>query len=111
LGIFPNHAPLLAELVPGEIRFRKGGALELLAVSGGFVEVRDNRVSVFAETAEMAQEIDVERARQAAEKAKAVLRAPSADMDLEQIEAALRRALIRLRTAESLRRRSGASHT
>src|SRR5438552_9434547 len=71
LGILPHHAPLLAELQPGEIRLRRGGHTELFAVSGGFIEVEKNHVSIFAETAEMAHEIDMERARQAAERAKA----------------------------------------
>lgn len=102
LGILPHHAPLLAQLEPGEIRLRRGSAVDLFAVSGGFVEVLNNRVMVFAETAEMAHDIDVERARQAAEKAKEVLRSPAPDLNLAQAEAALRRALARLRVAEAV---------
>lgn len=104
LGILQNHAPLLAELQPGNIRLKHGAETELFAVSGGFVEVNHNKVSVFAETAEMAQEIDVERARQAAERAKAALRAPQNEVDLALAEAALRRAIARLRAAEDVRR-------
>ena len=109
LGILPHHAPLLAQLEPGEIRLRRGQNVDLFAVSGGFVEVENNRVSVFAETAEMAHEIDVERARQAAEQAKAALRSPAPDLNLAQAEAALRRALARLRVAEAVRHRHQAS--
>lgn len=105
LGILKNHAPLLAQLKPGQIRLRRGDQVELFSVSGGYVQASDNRVSIFAETAEMAQEINVERARQAAERAKAALRAPQGEVDLAQAEASLRRALARLRAAESLRRR------
>ena len=105
LGILEHHAPLAAELAPGEIRLRKGDDLQLFAVSGGYVEVQNNAVTVLAETAEMAHEIDVERARQAAERAKAALHAPQGPIDLSQAEAALRRALVRLRAAEALRRR------
>jgi len=65
LGILPQHAPLLAQLQPGQIRLRHGETTELFAVSGGYVEVQNNRISIFAETAEMPQEIDIERARQA----------------------------------------------
>src|SRR5258708_15831040 len=104
LGILPHHAPLLAELQPGEIRLRRGDNVELFAVSGGFVEVEANRVSIFAETAEMAHEIDVERARQAAERAKAAMKTVRTDVDLSQAEAALRRALARLRATENLHR-------
>lgn len=102
LGILRGHAPLLAELQPGQIRLRSGDRLELFAVSGGFVEVEHDRVKVFAETAEMAQEIDIERARQAAEKARVALRAPQSEVDLALAEAALRRALVRLRAAQGL---------
>jgi F-type H+-transporting ATPase subunit epsilon len=103
LGILPHHAPLLAELQPGQIRLKRGEITELFAVSGGFVEVENNHISIFAETAEMAHEIDVERARQAADRAKAQIRAARTDVDLAEAEAALRRALARLRT-EELRR-------
>jgi F-type H+-transporting ATPase subunit epsilon len=106
LGILQHHAPLLAQLQPGQIRLRAGDALETFAVSGGFVQVLNNRVSVFAETAEMAHEIDVERARQAAERARQALRVGRADVDLAQAEAALMRALARLRVVESVRRYS-----
>jgi len=105
LGIMQNHAPLLAQLQPGEIRLRRGADTEHFAVSGGFVEVKANQVSVFAETAEMAKEIDVERARQAAERAKEALRAPQSEVALMEAEAALRRALARLKAYEAVRRR------
>ncbi len=104
LGILPQHAPLLAQLEPGEIRLRRGDQVEFFAISGGFVEVVNNRVSIFAETAEMAQEIDLERARQAADRAKAEIKAAKTDVDLAQAESALRRALARLRVTEGLRR-------
>jgi F-type H+-transporting ATPase subunit epsilon len=103
LGILPHHAPLLAQLEPGQIRLRKGNELELFAVSGGFVEVENNHIAIFAETAEMAHEIDAERARQAAEKAKAQMKAALTDHDLAEAEGALRRAMARLRVTEGLR--------
>src|ERR1700690_3142209 len=89
LGILSHHAPLVAQLEPGEIRLRTGNEIQLFAVSGGFVEVQNNHVVVMAETAEMAHEIDVERARQAAERAKAALRAPIGTADFALAEAAL----------------------
>jgi F-type H+-transporting ATPase subunit epsilon len=104
LGILPNHTPLVAQLQPGHICFRAGDEIQFFAVSGGFVEVLNNRVVVMAETAEMADEIDAERARQAAERAKAILRERPRDADVAQAETALRRALARLRTAEALTR-------
>src|SRR4029077_17765639 len=82
LGILANHTPLVAELQAGQIRMRTGEDVQVFAVSGGFVEVQNNHVVVMAETAEMAHEIDIERARQAAERAKAALHSPSAGVDL-----------------------------
>ena len=105
LGILSHHAPLVAQLHAGQIRLRLGDKVEYFAVSGGFVEVQNNRVTVMAETAEMAQEIDVERARQAAERAKAELRASSGTVDIAQAQAALLRALARLRAVEAARTR------
>src|SRR5262245_45496252 len=87
LGLRHNHAPLVAELRPGEIRLNTGQDVQHFAVSGGFVEVQHNRVTVMAETAEMAHEIDVERARQAAERAKAELRSPTGPVNLAEAEA------------------------
>jgi F-type H+-transporting ATPase subunit epsilon len=104
LGILPHHAPLLAQLAPGQIRLRTGEEIRYFSVSGGYVEVDNNRVSIFAETAEMAEEIDLERARQAAERAKIAMHTARQDADLAQAEAALRRALARLRAVEAAQR-------
>jgi F-type H+-transporting ATPase subunit epsilon len=104
LGVLPGHAPLLAQLTPGVVRIRQtGGDERLLAVSGGFVEVAEGKAALFAETAEMAEEIDAERARQALEQAKKNLKASPAQVLDEQALAALRRALIRLQVAELAR--------
>ncbi len=105
LGILSNHAPLLAQLLPGEIRLKTADQTEHFAISGGFVEVRDNKIVVLAETAEAAHEIDLERARQAAERAKSALRDRPADINMAAIESELRRALARLRVAQQLQRR------
>jgi len=100
MGVLPGHAPFLVQLQPGEVRFRDGGQSCHFAVSGGFAEVRGDRVSLFAETAEMADSIDAERARQSLERAKAELQKKDLDpMTLASAEAALRRAQVRLRVA------------
>jgi len=104
LGILAHHTPLVAQLAPGEIRLRMGDQTQYFAVSGGFVEVQDNHVTVMAETAEMAHEIDVERARLAAERARELIKTAKSDVDLAQAEAALRRALARLHVTEGLQR-------
>ena len=101
MGVLPGHAPFLVQLKPGEVRFKTGGETKLFAVSGGFAEVRGDRVALFAETAEMAESIDAERARQAMERAKAELLNKELDsMTLAHAEAAMRRAQVRLRVAQ-----------
>ena len=101
MGVLPDHAPFLVQLKPGEVRVTKGGEVSAFAVSGGFAEIKDNKVSLFAETAEMADNIDAERARQALERAKAeIVRKDLDPMTLTQAEAALRRAQVRLKVAE-----------
>lgn len=110
LGILPGHAPLLAQMKEGVVRIREKGEERLLAVSGGFVEVLDGKVSLFAETAELAGEIDAERARQSAEAAKKSLKTPAAGVLDEQALASLRRAMARLRVAELSRVRGKVVH-
>ena len=107
LGILPGHAPLLAQLAPGVLQIRDREDLKIVAVSGGFVEVYGHRVSIFAETAELGEQIDAERAHQAAEKARAALRGDAVKTpDPLAAEAALRRALVRMKALEIARRRS-----
>lgn len=105
LAILPNHAPLITMLQIGELRIRKGGEERSLFVSGGFLEVHNNKVTVLADVAERAEEIDVERAEEARRRAEERLKARPPDLDLAKAEAALRRATYRLRIAEKYRRR------
>ncbi len=101
MGVLPGHAPFLVQLKPGAVRLRDGDETRLFAVSGGFAEIRDDKVSLFAETAEMAEAIDGERARQALERAQAELKRKEADsLTMANAEAALQRALVRLKVAE-----------
>ena len=100
LGVLPDHAPSLVQLKVGEVRVTKGGQVHHFAISGGFAEIKKNKVSLFAETAEMADEIDAERARQAFERAKAETLKPGLDpLTMAGAEAAMRRAQIRLQVA------------
>jgi F-type H+-transporting ATPase subunit epsilon len=103
-GILVNHAPMLAELAPGELHYRREASNETvrLAVGGGFLQVTDNKVSVLADTAERASEIDVDRARRAREAARARLsQVQGFDDDARaQVETELARATARLRVAE-----------
>ncbi len=106
LGVLAGHTPLLAQLAAGLVRFKKESGEETVALSGGFLEVHPDKTVVFAETAELAEEIDAERARQAAERAKSQLASAGKGPDFAAAEAALRRALIRLRAAERIQRKS-----
>ena len=106
VGILPHHAPLLTTLGPGELRIKKGGVETSLAVFGGFMDVRPDRVVVLTEAAEHAEEIDASRAQQARERAQQVLAAgPASAADEQRARAELQRALVRLRVSESRRRR------
>lgn len=101
LGILPHHAPLLATLGAGELRIRKGGESEVFAVTGGFVQVRPDKVVVLAETADLASEIDLERARAARQEAeRALAEGPREPADLAAAQAALQQALLKIRVAE-----------
>jgi F-type H+-transporting ATPase subunit epsilon len=103
LGILPRHAALMTTLQPGFLRAKIGVEEADVAVGGGFLEVRDNRVLVLADSAERAEEIDIERARAAEERARQLLADQRPTADLVQAEAALRRSQIRLKVARRQR--------
>ena len=106
LGILPHHTPLMTTLLPGELRVKKGDEEVSLAISGGFLEVRPDRVVVLADAAERAEEIDIERAEEARKRARERLSQElEPGIDGARVEAALRRSLARLRVAETARRR------
>ena len=97
IGFLPNHAPFIATLAPGRVRIvKEDGSEELAAVHSGFVEVRDNRVIILSDVAELAGQIDVERARRAKQAAEEKLRSGE---DAEA-QAALARAETRIEVAE-----------
>jgi len=108
LGILPHHAPLMTTLQAGELRVRKGREEFFLAISGGFLEVRPDRIIVLADAAERAGEIDIVRAEEAKRRAEEQLSRRALGVDLAQAEAALRRSLVRLKVAERRRRKPGA---
>lgn len=99
LGVLPGHIPMVAPLEIGVVRLKKGNATELVAVSGGFLEVRPDRVTILAQAAERAEDIDVARAKAAKERAERRLQAKQEDIDYNRAELALRRALNRLNVA------------
>src|SRR5436305_1463384 len=105
LGILPKHAALLTTLKVGELRIRLNQVEEPFFVSGGFLEVSDNRVTVLAETAERAEEIDQARAEAARRSAQERLSQAQSNVERAELEGALERAIARLRLAEVARRR------
>jgi F-type H+-transporting ATPase subunit epsilon len=101
MGVLPHHAPLVSTLGVGELRIRKGGTEESFAIVGGFVQVRPDRVVVMAETADMASEIDLEKAQEARREAERALESGYHEgADLSAARAALQQALLRIRVAE-----------
>jgi F-type H+-transporting ATPase subunit epsilon len=101
-GVLPGHTPFITTLGVGELRYRSGNQWEYLSITWGYAEVLPNKVTVLTETAEMAEEIDIERAERAKRRAEERLREWSttvADIDFERASAALERALTRLEVA------------
>ena len=104
LGILPHHAPLMTTLQAGELLVKKEGEEISLVISGGFLEVRPDRVVVLADTAERAEEIDISRAEEAKRRAEQRLAEGHAQgVDEARCEAALRRALVRLTVVEKVK--------
>lgn len=98
IGILPKHAPLVSPLGVTTVRVKKDGKEESIAVNGGFLEVRPDRVTILAETAELPGQIDLERAKAAKERAEKRLQA--GDGDLKRAEHALKRALNRINVVQ-----------
>ncbi len=108
LGILPRHAPLMTMLKPGALTVRKAGEEDMyVAVSGGFMEVLGNRVSILADACERSDEIDEERAQQAIQRAQERLANRSEDMELERAMASLKRAQVRVDLVRRRRPRGG----
>ena len=105
VGILPHHAPLLTTLGPGELRVKKGSTETSLAIFGGFMDVRPDRVVILTEAAEHAEEIDETRAEAARARAREVLQTGPVGLEEARARASLERAMVRLRVSERRRRR------
>ena len=111
MGILPHHAPLISLLGQGGLRLKAGGEEQEFAIFGGFLQVRPDRVVVLAETADLASEIDLERAERARHEASQILEGGFVEpADLASARAALQRALVRIRVAERGARRPRGEH-
>lgn len=105
LGILPHHAPLMTMLQPGDILIRKDKGEEFFAISGGFLEVRPDKVIILADACERVDEIDITRAEEAKRRAQETMKAAPLSTDAAAAEASLRRSLARLKVAKRKRRR------
>jgi len=104
-GVLPGHAPLFSELKIGEVSYRQGDRWFYISVAWGFVEVQPDQVRILAETAERAQEIDIDRATRAKERAEQRIAKGGSDIDYKRALIALERALIRIQVAGRARHR------
>lgn len=106
LGILPRHEAMLAVLLPGELHYTKNGVSTPFAISGGFIEVLPDRVTVLADTAERADEIDEARAEASRQQAQEAMKNRQSAEDVARAELALRRAMVRLNVARNRRNRN-----
>lgn len=105
-GVLPGHTPLLTTLKIGQLTYRQGSELFHVAVNWGYVEVENDKVTVLVETAELADQIDLVRAKEALSRAETAIKTMSPeDVEFAQMEASLERALIRIQVAEQTNRR------
>jgi F-type H+-transporting ATPase subunit epsilon len=102
-GVLPGHAPLFSEMKVGEVGYRQGNQWHYLSVAWGFVEVLPDKVRMLAEAAERPQEIDIERATRAKDRAEKRIASGGDDLDYNRAMVALERALIRLQVSQKTR--------
>ena len=108
LGILPHHAPLMTMLQPGEILIRKDGEDTFFVVTGGFLEVIGNKVTILADACERSEEIDESRAQQAVERAQERVAHQETDLEMQRALGAMHRAQVRLNVVRRRRPRGGA---
>jgi len=106
IGVLPNHIPLVSILKAGELRIKKNGEEESIAVSGGFIEVRPNKVVILADTAEKSDEIDEQKAEEARKNAEALIKEKRVDAtDFAALSAKIEKELVRLKVVKKRRRK------
>jgi len=107
VGILPRHTQLIARMKPGEVRVRKGDDEQIFYVSGGVLEVQPNVVTVLADTAIRARDLDEAQALKAKKRAESAMQNVKADMDYARAQAELMEAVAQLRTIQKIRQRRG----
>lgn len=106
VGVMPRHAPLLARMKPGEVRVRKGEDEQMFVVSGGLLEIQPHVVTVLADTAVRARDLDEAQALEAKQRAEEALKGKKSDMDYAKAQAELMEAVAQLRAIEKLRKQT-----
>lgn len=106
IAILPNHSALFSKVAPGELIVKKGQKEEPMAITGGFLEVSDNKVTILADYAVRAENIEVARAEEAKKRAEKIMSEKASDRDFAEAEAQLRRSLLELKVARKHRRSS-----
>lgn len=107
IAILPNHINLLTQINPGELIIKKGSSQQYLAITGGFLEVNDNKVSVLADYAVRAQDIEIARANEAKKRAEKVMSEKATDNELRVAQGELIKAILELKVATRHKRRIG----
>lgn len=102
MGILPNHAPFVAGLATGEMKVRNNGQEKFYYISGGFVEISDNVVTILADEAMDVKDIDLEAARKEAQIAKEKVERIAEDMDIANVQKTLTQALTKVKLAEKM---------
>ena len=100
MGVLPGHIPTVAPLGIGAVRLKKENSTELVAVNGGFLEIRPEKVTILAQSAERATDIDLARAQESAKRAESLLQANKNEIDFKRAELALKRAMNRINVYE-----------
>lgn len=112
ITILPNHIPLISVLAPGELIVKKGNVARAMSVSGGFIEVQAEKVVVLADTAERAEEIDIERARAAKERAKEAMEKKNLDaVQFTSLAAQIEKEMARIRVGRKYKKVERAGRT
>jgi len=105
IAILPNHINLLTQVNPGELIIKKGSSQQYLAITGGFLEVSNNKISIIAEYAVKAQDIEIARAMEAKKRAEKVMSEKSTDNELRMAQAEMIKAILELKVATKHKRR------
>lgn len=104
ITILPNHVPLLSKVKPGEMIIKKNNKSSFFAITGGFLEMKDNKITILADYAVRAEDIEVAKAKEAQERAERAMKEKVSGRDFAKIEAQLTRALLELQVAKRRRK-------